>query len=279
MSKSKPFDPEDMVYDSDGDFNLEDTLENTIGNRAKSPLPHNPPPGQKWQAKQGMARLRLNGAEYSVLACLLDRASKGKGACYPSQEFICKWTFRPERTVKRAVAGLRSRNLIRVIDRGLTSNAYLINWPPLFKAYKEMKACERNHSSNALDALDSLPKVAPTPRTVGPEVAPKPMKGTYEEEEPMTLSEPSSDGSYLVDLKKVEEALQGEQVASPSLPPEGLTKGEIQTKVSGYCEGVWDWMTEEVFEAAADAEAEVAGAGKAIVDAAVLAAKAKGATA
>ena len=79
MSKSKPFDPEDMVYDSDGDFNLEDTLENTIGNRAKSPLPHNPPPGQKWQAKQGMARLRLNGAEYSVLACLLDRASKGKG--------------------------------------------------------------------------------------------------------------------------------------------------------------------------------------------------------
>ena len=108
-------------------------------------------------------------------------------------------TFRPERTVKRAVAGLRSRNLIRVIDRGLTSNAYLINWPPLFKAYKEMKACERNHSSNALDALNSLPKVAPTPRTVGPEVArsvgpevaPKPMKGTYEEEEPMTLSEPS----------------------------------------------------------------------------------------
>ena len=104
-----------------------------------------------------------------------------------------------------------------------------------------MKACERNHSSNALDALDSLPKVAPTPptvgpevaRSVGPEVAPKPMNGTYEEEEPMTLSEPSSDGSYLVDLKKVkvEEALQGEQVASPSLPPEGLTKGEIQTKV------------------------------------------------
>ena len=32
---SKPFDPEDMVYDSDGHFNLEDTLENTIGNRAR----------------------------------------------------------------------------------------------------------------------------------------------------------------------------------------------------------------------------------------------------
>src|SRR5262249_25599164 len=153
-----------------------DTLENHIGNRWAKPLPRNPPSGPKWKAKQGMARLNLNGAEYSVLACLIDRASKAKGACYPSQEFICKWTCRPERTVKRAIETLQQGKLIQVIDRGFKSNAYLVNWPPLFQAYSEMKACEHSHASQ---------KVAPQVQAVGPEMAPhvrpevahKPTKG------------------------------------------------------------------------------------------------------
>ena len=79
MPSSKPFHPDDMAYDLDGEFNLADTLDNSISNRARGPLPDNPPPGPKWQAKQGLCRLNLNGAEYAVLGCLIDRASKTKG--------------------------------------------------------------------------------------------------------------------------------------------------------------------------------------------------------
>ena len=42
--------------------------------RHRDPLPDNPPPGPKWQAKKGLYRLGLNGAEYSVLGCLIGQA-------------------------------------------------------------------------------------------------------------------------------------------------------------------------------------------------------------
>ena len=144
---SKPFHPDDMAYDSDGEFNLADTLDNSISNRARGPLPDNPPPCPKWQAgKQGLCRLNLNGAEYAVQGCLIDRASKTKGACYPSQEFISGWTFRPKRTVERAVATLEAKGSPGVIDRGLKSNAYIINWEPIFSAYQEMKRFEKRNA-------------------------------------------------------------------------------------------------------------------------------------
>ena len=98
-----------MAYDSDGEFNLEDTLENHVGNHERPPLPLNPPPGLKWQAKQGLCALNLNGPEHAVLACLIDRASKSKGTCFPSQLFICGWTFRAPRTVGRAIATLSAQ--------------------------------------------------------------------------------------------------------------------------------------------------------------------------
>ena len=153
---SKPFHPDDMVYDHDGEFVLEDTLENTIQNRERSPLPHNPPPGPKWQAKQGMARLCLNGAEYSVLACLLDRASKSKGACYPSQGFICKWTFRPERTVERAVAGLRSRKRIAVIE---LARIYGVPVEKAMAAWR--KSAELKVKSGAVNKSASVGEIPP----------------------------------------------------------------------------------------------------------------------
>jgi hypothetical protein len=207
----KPFHPDDMVYDHDGEVVLEDTLENTIENREGGPLPHNPPPGPKWQAKQGMARLHLNGAEYSVLACLIDRASKNKGACYPSQEFISRWTFRPLRTVERAIATLNHKGAICSIPRGTTSNAYIIHWKPLFAAYRQMKALECHGDSDLTKSGGSIP--VKSGGSYPPEVAAEPMKGTYEEE-PMARSEVTgvtSSESLLIDVKKIEEAIQGEQ--------------------------------------------------------------------
>jgi hypothetical protein len=83
---------------------------------------------------------------------------------------------------------------------------------------------------------------------------------------------PSSDGpppeSYLVDIKKVEEALQGEQEAKPSPLSEGRpTEGEIQTIVWGYCGPDWEQVPPEDFEAAMVAETEEPGAGRAIITA------------
>jgi helix-turn-helix protein len=221
---SKRIDPENMVYDNDGEPDIAASVENEIDNREREPLPHNPPPGPKWQAKQGLARLPLNGAEYSVMACLIDRASKGKGACWPSQDFICGWTSRPERTVKRAISNLKALGLIRVIDRGTISNAYIVNWEPIFAAYRQMKAFEKQHARRRDHVTRHVtrhaqPKVAPQDAAVGPEaashagpeVAPKPMKGNLGSKRNLGhINEASADAeSYLVLLD--EEKLKGIQ--------------------------------------------------------------------
>jgi hypothetical protein len=268
---------ENIFFGHDGTYVDVEATQSIREYEGLTPLPHNPPPGPKWQAKQGMARQCLNGAEYAVLACLIDRASKSKGACYPSQEFISRWTSRPVRTVRRAIKELSDKGIIRILHRGTTSNAYLINWPPLFSAYRQMKAMER-HGDGDSDDQKWPGDDTKSGQEDRPKVAAKPMKGTYEEE-PMTLRGPSDDEPYLVilDEEKIEEALQGRQEAEPSLLPEGPTEGEIQTKVSGYCNDVWDWVTEETFEAAANAEQREGGAGLAVIQTAVLAAK-KGAS-
>ena len=242
MGKQKLRHEEDVYWESDGQaINVEDTQ----ALRDREPLPHNPPPGPKWQAKQGMAQLPLNGAEYAVSLISLTRASKNKGACYPSQEFICGWTFRPERTVKRAVAGLRARKLVTVVDRGTTSNAYIIDWKPIFAAYQEMKRFEKRHALRSAE-----PKVAPLGQTVGPEVARhvgpevarKPMKGTSELREPMALSGSSDDEPYLVDIKKVEESLQREQAVELSPSPQTPSPAEPLLRERAN-KAVFDLMT------------------------------------
>ena len=59
-------------------------------------------PGPKWKARAGLARLKLNGAEYAVMMCLIDRWNPKNGLCYPSEEFIAGWTDRNPRAVRRA---------------------------------------------------------------------------------------------------------------------------------------------------------------------------------
>src|SRR5262249_46463295 len=149
MRKPKPFDPEDMVYDPlTGEFNLDDTLENHIGNREPPAIPHNPPPGPKWQARIGAVVLgTLNGAEVAVLTCLIDCASKASGYCIPSAEFISGWTTRPVRTVERAISKLKTKNLVGTHPRGDTSSAFLINWQPLFLAYQKLVSFQKSRKA------------------------------------------------------------------------------------------------------------------------------------
>jgi hypothetical protein len=66
-----------------------------------------------------------------------------------------------------------------------------------------------------------------------------------------------------------EEGIQRERVESPSLFPEGLTYGQTQEIVSGYCTALhWEHLTQEDFDAAVAAEIEEPGSGRALVDAA-----------
>jgi hypothetical protein len=257
MSKSKMRHEEDVYWESDGQtINVEDTQEL----RWPNPLPDNRPPGPKWQAKQGMARLPLNGAEYAVLACLIDRASKRKGACYPSQEFISGWTFRPLRTVERAIATLNERGVIRSIQRGTTSNAYIINWPPLFAAYRKMKAMERGRERSQDVPQKVAGHAAKSGGSYPPKVAAEPMNRTYEEE-PMTLRGTSDDVPYLVilDEKKKEEAFKEEG--------EDL-RGTAYDRLSECCTALhWEYLTEEQFNLAVDAEMAEVGSGRAVLDA------------
>ena len=151
-------------------------------------LPENPASLPKWQAKQGLNRLNLNGAEHDVMGCLIDRANPTSGLCYPSEEYIAGWIDRPLRTVQRAIRTLWDKRLINITRRSATSNRYFIQWPTLSIAYRAQKAFEKRRRCVAAVTLQ---KVADdTARSGGsypPEVAAKPMNGTYEEE-PITLS-------------------------------------------------------------------------------------------
>src|SRR5262249_35808672 len=154
-------------------------------------------------------------AEIAVMTCLIDCASKAHGYCIPSAEYIAGWVSRPLRTVERAIASLKRKHLVRTVRRGLTSCAYLINWPPLFQAYRRAVSFQKSRK-----ALWTAQKVADHDRQKWRFDTVKSGGQTMEENHgnrTMDLHRSAlSAHSYLVDIKKVEEALQGEVVESAS---------------------------------------------------------------
>jgi hypothetical protein len=112
------------------------------------PLPENPPPGPKWQAKEGINVLRtigveLNGTEVNVLFMLVEHANTTNGVCYPCQELISRRTCRPLRSVERAIASLKRKRLIDIIPVAYASNRYIINWTLLFDAHHQSRKIAR----------------------------------------------------------------------------------------------------------------------------------------
>jgi hypothetical protein len=109
----------------------------------------NEPHGPKWQAKDALNRINLNGPEHDVMHCLIDAANRVNGRCYPSEEFIAGWTNRNRWAVERAIKSLRQRGLIFVARRFATSNLYTVNWQPLFDAYRDQMAFIRESKAKA----------------------------------------------------------------------------------------------------------------------------------
>jgi hypothetical protein len=131
---------ENTAFDEHGEVDVEATRE-LREYEGRAPLPANPPPGPKYRARRGLNRLKLRSATVrDFMECLIDRASKHRGACYPSLEYIVGWTDRRFETIRAAAKDARRLGLVRIIERGRNtagqkrSNAYAINWPVLFEA-------------------------------------------------------------------------------------------------------------------------------------------------
>jgi hypothetical protein len=185
-------------------------VEEIIDRRERPPLPINRPPGPKWQAKKGLYRLRLNGAEFRVMGCLIDRANQHSGNCWPSVNFISRWAFLPERTVERALSSLKAKKLFRVIDRGLFSNAYILNWNSLFWAYAEILAVEKGNKEKHLQTVAA--QSAKSGGTVPAKSDAKTLEVEPWNKNPSHISAPSSDGEYVVLLRGNEEGIQRGEV-------------------------------------------------------------------
>jgi hypothetical protein len=105
----------------------------------------NPCPGPKARAIEGASRIPgLNGAELSLLTCLIDRVDVERGFCMPGEKYLTAWTGRPTRTIERARATLKKKGLIRVIKRthkeGLNETSICLpNWEPLFEAAQRLE--------------------------------------------------------------------------------------------------------------------------------------------
>jgi hypothetical protein len=184
------------------DHNREMMVETIILNRDGEPVPLNPPPGPKWKALQGMMGLGLKGADIRVLWVLIEHANTKTGLCYPAQERIAALLANPERTVRRAISSLSKGGLIRVLirrtKRGAISNAYIINWRPLFDAFDAMQKVAATYRPKV--AARHRPKVAAEPSKD------KPSKKNLEHE---VVHRPSADRTVLdLSFKK-----EGEEVA------------------------------------------------------------------
>jgi hypothetical protein len=266
---------EDVAWETDGEtISVEDTqyLQQEKGDDR---LPDNPPPGPKWKAKKALCRMNLNGAEYVVFACLIDRANGKTGLCYPSEEFIAGWTSRLKRTVRRAIDTLKSKRLIMVIDRGTTSNRYVIQWRPLFEAYAQIERFEtesKNRREQKEAPQDS--KSGPTSRQ---KVAPKPYGLEPWKHNPgHEVAHPPSAADAVVSFFERKKGIRGEPVGRPSPfarspePPEGSpSRQQAETTLSASCTA-FDWyhLKPEAYEAAVAAEIEAPGTGAAAMKAA-----------
>jgi len=110
----------------------------------------NPIPGgrEKWEATSGLWRLKLSGAEFSFMSCVIDMANVKTGYCWPGLDLIAMDTDRPISTLKSASRSLRRRKLLRVETKTVRTkdgkvrkiNRYYPNWDAFLAAFDKRKA-------------------------------------------------------------------------------------------------------------------------------------------
>jgi len=143
------------------DYEVRGLAEAIASNHYDPSQTENPPPDEKWKAKDSIHCFNLNGAESAVMWCLIDCANSRTDLCYPGQQYMAGLLDLPPRTVKRAIAKLKKRGLIRIVRRGRGSNRYYIIWPPLFDAFAKMEAFRAKRTKVALQNSHDGPKLAP----------------------------------------------------------------------------------------------------------------------
>jgi hypothetical protein len=88
-----------------------------------------PPDGKKWSAILGLLHFDLTGSELRLAVYLIHKANPKTGQCNPGIKCMMADTSMPERTIKRARAGLRREGIIRSRQRHRSStNDYWIKW-------------------------------------------------------------------------------------------------------------------------------------------------------
>src|SRR6516225_7549379 len=97
-----------------------------------NPLPHG---RDKWQAKQGIHRLKLGGRDVSILWALVEYANRETGLCFPSERTIAALLNLKLRAVERGIRSLAEKGLAipepTMGVNGTIYNRYRIKWAVL----------------------------------------------------------------------------------------------------------------------------------------------------
>jgi hypothetical protein len=245
---------------------------------------------QKWRARDLVdIHWKLVGEDppsesYNrIMSCIIGHANPSTGRCQLKRKLIAAETAYSIDTVKRAIKWWVSRNFLVVESTGIgRSNAYHPQWK-LFElhyiAVAEAITAQKEAWRHVTLQSDAVHQGAPRAVHQGApggvhHGAPheSQIRTSKEESHPERVRPPSVADTDVLSSEgheKKEEGIQRERVEVPPPFLEGLTYGQAQEIVSGYCTGLhWEHLTQEDFDAAVTAEIEEPGSGRAVVDAA-----------
>jgi hypothetical protein len=249
--------------------------------RGEKPTQYEAPgEGNKMRALYALGLMDLSNGAKAIGTALIWHANSAKGRCDPGMQRLAYETTRCRRTVINAISELRRKGVLRKQRRGQATNASHINWQSLASKFQEFESrvtsvrflkqgCKNVHLGSAEPCTSVVQKLAPEPMNLTHESNP-----CHE-----MVCPPSVADTHVISFSEgkkengIQERGEVERPSTNSQPPEGPTDGEVQNTVSEYCKGIWEFVTPEEFETAMAAEFREAGAGMAVIRAAVSAKK------
>jgi hypothetical protein len=234
-----------------------------------------PEVGDKMRALYALGLMDLSNGAKAVGAALIWHANSRTGRCDPGLQRLEYETVRCRQTVINAIGELRRKGVVRKKRRGQSTNAYQLNWQFLRGKFQEFESRVTNVTF-LRQGYKNLDLGSPEPCTSEVQkLVPEPIKRTHEENPcPERVRQPSADATN-IDSFLSEKGVQGQPVGKPSpftqspRRPEGPSRAEAETAVSGYCTAFdWEHLSQDAYEAAVAAEIQAPGAGFAVVKAA-----------